>query len=126
MKHLFLVLALISSLFSFEWPAEYDEALVKANKENKLVYVFIGTANCPFCNKLKETTLSDKEVMAALDKDFVYIYLSVDIDDIPEQFSMHFYPAHYFVDKKGKIIYSTAGYRKKVTFLELLSDVKKI
>jgi len=49
MKHIFLVLVLISSLFSFEWPAEYDEALAQAKKEHKGVYVFVGTANCPYC-----------------------------------------------------------------------------
>ncbi len=126
MKHLFLVLLFVSSLLSFEWADDYDEALVQAKKENKIVYVFIGTANCPFCNKLKETTLSEKEVMEKLNEGFVPIYLSVDIDDIPEQFNLRFYPAHYFIDKNGKMIYSTAGYRKKSTFLELLSDVKKM
>ena len=126
MKHLFLVLLFVSSLFSFEWADDYNEALIQAKKENKIVYVFIGTANCPFCNKLKETTLSNKDVIDAINKDFIPIYLSVDIDDIPAQFNLHFYPAHYFVDKNSKIIYQTAGYRKKSTFLELLSDVKKM
>ena len=126
MKHLFLILLFVSSLLSFDWADDYDEALVKAKQENKIVYVFIGTANCPFCNKLKETTLSDKSVIDAINKDFVPIYLSVDIDDVPKQFNLRFYPAHYFVDTNGKIIYSTAGYREKSTFLELLSDVKKM
>jgi len=125
MRHLFLILLFISSLFSFEWSAEYDEALVKAKQEKKGVYVFVGTANCPFCEKLKETTFSDDEVIKKLEKEYELIYLSIDIDDIPSHLNIRFYPAHYFLDSDGKIIYSTAGYKGKKCFLELLKDVKE-
>ncbi|PHS57065.1 MAG: thioredoxin [Sulfurimonas sp.] len=126
MKYIFLILILISSLFSFEWPAEYDEALAQAKKEHKGVYVFVGTANCPFCTKLKETTFSDEELVKKLKKDYVNIYLSKDIDDIPKHLNIRFYPAHYFLDSDGKILYSTAGYRGKKCFLELLKEVKDL
>jgi len=124
MKYLFLILILVSSLFSFEWSAEYDEALELAKKEHKGVYAFVGTENCPFCEKLKETTFSDDEVIKALEKEYILIYLSKDIDDIPENMTISFYPAHYFLDENGKIIHSTAGYRGKKCFLQLLKEVK--
>lgn len=124
MKYLFLILLFVSSLFSFEWSDDYDGALVKAKQEKKGVYVFIGTANCPFCSKLKRTTFSDDEVIKKLEEEYELIYLSIDIDDIPSKFNIKFYPAHYFLDSDGKIIYSTAGYRGKKCFLELLKEVE--
>jgi len=61
-----------------------------------------------------------------LKKDYVNIYLSKDIDDIPKHLKSRFYPAHYFLNYKGKIIYSTVGYRDKKSFLELLKEIKKL
>ena len=124
MKYIFLVLLLVSSLFSFEWSDDYDGAFEIAKKEHKNVYVMVGTANCPYCTKMKEITLSDEEVINKLKKDYVYIYLSRDIDDIPNQFAMPFSPAHYFLDENKEIIYSTAGYKNKKTFFKILKEIK--
>ena len=126
MRYIFLFLFLVSSLFSFQWPDEYDAALSQAKKEHKDVYVFVGSAYCSFCTKLKETTFADKEVLKALKKDYVNIYLSKDIDDIPSNLTIPFVPAHYFLTSDGKMIYSTAGYKSKEAFLELLDDVKEL
>jgi len=126
MKYFILILLFVSSLFSFEWPDDYSEALSQAKTEKKSVYVFVGTANCPYCEKIKKTTFADSEVLEKLKKEYVIVYLSKDIDDIPKHLDITFYPAHYFLDSNGKIIYSTAGYRGKKCFLELLKDVKEM
>jgi len=124
MKHLFIVLSLISSLFSFDWPDDYQAALTQAKKEHKNVYVMVGFANCPYCTKMEEITFADQEVMKKLKKDYIYIYLSKDIDDIPKQFTIPFSPAHYFLEANGEVIYSTAGYKNKATFFKILKEVK--
>ena len=33
----------------------------------------IGSANCPYCSKMKNITFSDKEVISKLEKEYVYI-----------------------------------------------------
>ena len=124
MRKILILLLLVSSLFSFEWSDEYDDAFVQAKKEHKDVYVMVGFANCPYCTKMKETTFSDPEVIKKLAKDYVYIYLSKDIDDIPKQFIIPFSPAHYFLDENKEIIYSTAGYKDKATFFKILKEIK--
>ena len=88
MKYLILIIALISTLSAnFDWPGDYDEALKTAKVENKAVYLMIGSATCPFCEKFEKNVLEDKEVYKKLTKNFVPLYLSKDIDDIPSQFS---------------------------------------
>jgi len=126
MKHFILILFFLSSLFSFEWPSDYEEAISQAKVEKKGVYVFVGSAYCGFCEKLKKTTFADPEVLEKLKKEYVVIYLSKDIDDIPSHLNITFYPAHYFLDSNGKIIHSTAGYRGKKCFLELLKEIKEL
>jgi len=126
MKYIILIFALLSSLSAdFDWPSDYDEALVKAKKEKKDVYLFIGSAYCRYCEKMKKTTFADKDVLKRLDKDFVSIYMSRDIDDIPSQFKTKPVPRHYFLTDKGEVIYTTIGSRSKEAFFELLDEVEE-
>jgi thioredoxin-related protein len=126
MKYLILIFALLSSLSAeFDWPSDYDEALQKAKVEKKDVYLFIGSAYCRYCEKMKRTTLSDKDVLKRLKKSYVTIYMSRDIDDIPSQFKTKPVPRHYFVSPKGEVIYTTIGSRSKEGFFELLDEVEE-
>jgi thioredoxin-related protein len=126
MKYLILIFALLSSLSAeFDWPSDYDEALQKAKVEKKDVYLFIGSAYCRYCEKMKKTTLSDKDVLKRLKKSYVTIYMSRDIDDIPSQFKTKPVPRHYFVSPKGEVIYTTIGSRSKEGFFELLDEVEE-
>lgn len=126
MRYLILVIALLSTLSAIDWPDNYEEALVEAKKEKKDIYLFIGSEDCKFCEKLKKEVLSKKEVVDTLKKDYVLIYLSTVIDDIPSQFEVSPIPRHYFLTDTGSVIYTTIGGRSKEGFYELLDDVKEI
>jgi len=125
-RYLILVIALLSTLSAIDWPDNYEEALVEAKKEKKDIYLFIGSEDCKFCEKLKKEVLSKKEVVDTLKKDYVLIYLSTVIDDIPSQFEVSPIPRHYFLTDTGSVIYTTIGGRSKEGFYELLDDVKEI
>jgi thioredoxin-related protein len=113
------------SLAAFDWPSEYDEAIVEAKAQNKDIYLFIGSESCPYCTKMKENVFSDKELMEKLKQKYVYLYLSRDgFDDIPEEFETKPVPRHYFLDKTGKVIYTTIGGRSVEGFYEMLEEVE--
>jgi len=125
-RYLILVIALLSTLSALDWPDNYKEALAQAKKEKKDIYLFIGSEDCKFCEKLKKEVFSQKEVVDKLKKDYVLIYLSTVIDDIPSQFEINPIPRHYFLTDTGSVIYTTIGGRSKEGFYELLDDVKEI
>jgi thiol-disulfide isomerase/thioredoxin len=126
MKYLILVIALIANLSaSFDWPSDYEEALAQAKKEKKMVYLFIGSEYCKYCEKLEKEVFSKDEVMRRLKKNYVLLYLSRDIDDIPSQYQNKPVPRHYFITDKEEIIYTTLGYRSVEGFYELLDEVEE-
>lgn len=126
MRYFILLIAIISTLSAgLNWSSDYNAALKQAAKEKKDVYVFLGSEYCPFCEKFKKEVLSQDEVIKRLKKDFVLVYLSRDIDDIPPHLETKPVPRHYFLTKKGEIIYSTIGSRSKEGFYELLDEVKE-
>lgn len=126
MKYLFIIITILSTLHAdFNWSSDLEGALKKAKIEHKDVYLFIGSAYCKYCEKMKKTTLSDKEVLKRLRKSYELVYMSRDIDDIPKQYKIKPVPRHYFLTPKGQIIYTTIGSRTKESFYELLDEVKE-
>lgn len=124
MRYILLIIALISTLSAFDWPSDYDEALEQAKKEKKDVYLFVGSEYCKYCERFKKEVLVKQEVIKRLQKDYVLIYMSRDIDDIPKHLEVRPVPRHYFLTSKGEIIYTTIGSRSTEGFYEMLDEVK--
>ena len=125
MKFLLLLPILILSLHSYElnWLHDYDEALLLAEKEKKSVYLFVGADDCRFCELFKDLTLSKKEVMDTLKKDYIPLYLSRDRHKIPKQFIVQGVPRHYFLTSDGDLIHADAGSREPDGFYDILDEV---
>ena len=125
MKLILLTLFFSSFLYSIElnWLHDYDKALVKAKKENKDVYVFIGADVCRFCDLFKKVTLSKKEVIDTLKEDYILVYLSRDRHKIPKNFAIRGVPRHYFLTSDGKIIHEDMGSREPAGFYSILDEV---
>jgi len=126
MKKILLTLLLTLSLFGAEldWIHDYDKALALAKKEHKDVYLFIGADACPYCKKFKETTLSQKYIMDAINAEYVPVYLSRDQHSIPDTFEKFGAPRHYFLTSKGVVFNEDAGYFDPQRFLELLKEAR--
>ena len=125
MKYLIIITLLLSSLTAKElnWLHHYDSALQLAKMQKKDVYLFIGADECRFCDKFKDETLSSKEVIKTLRKDFILLYMSRDQHKIPKKFKTQGVPQHYFLDENGEIILTTNGSREIPGFYMLLEEV---
>ena len=127
MKRLIIfIIVFISQLYGFElhnWFHDYDKALEAAQKQNKMVYLFIGADNCRFCERYKEMTLSKKEVIDTLKKDYILLFLNRDQHSIPERFVTQGVPRHYFLSACGKIIHEDAGSREPAGLYDILDEV---
>ncbi len=126
MKFILFPFIFIASLYSYElnWLHNYDETLLLAKKENKNIYLFIGADHCRFCERFKNLTLSKKEVMDTLKKDYIPLYLNRDQHKIPKHFITQGVPRHYFLTPSGKIIHADAGSREPAGFYDILDEVE--
>lgn len=123
-----LILGLLSfSLFGaeLEWAEDYEQALEKAQKEKKLLYVFISSTHCPWCSKFEREVLTNEDVIKELTKDYVVVGINKEMDDLPEGYSARVIPRHYFSEANGKVFYTFAGYYDAVDFIDTLNDIKE-
>lgn len=108
----------------YKWLHDYDEAIELAKKENKDVYLFIGADICKFCKKYKEQTLSKKEVMKRLTKNYIPLYLSRDQHLIPDHFPTTGVPRHNFLRSDESVYFSTQGLLEIDGFYTMLDEAE--
>lgn len=115
----------ISTLDAVElnWEHNYDNALATAKKEKKMVYLFIGADQCKHCDRFKAQTLSNKDLIKDMKKEYVLLYMSRDQHNIPEKFERYGVPMHYFLTSKGKIIAEVQGSRELEGWYDVLDEV---
>lgn len=122
----FLYVMLLSSVLfgaDLDWLHDYNKALEIAKKEKKDIYMFVGADVCRWCDRFKETTLSKKEVIERLQKEYVLLYLSRDRHFIPKHFEVQGVPRHYFLRNDGSLIHADKGGREVDGFYMMLDEV---
>ncbi|MDD5399653.1 MAG: thioredoxin family protein [Sulfurimonas sp.] len=124
-KFLIYIFLLSSTLYGSElgWINDYDAALKQAEKEKKMVYLFIGADTCRWCDRFKDLTLSKKDVINRLKQEYILLYMSRDRHKIPSKFTTQGVPRHYFLKSDGTVIYEDRGSREPDGFLSLLEEV---
>lgn len=127
MKKILILLSL--SLFSLygadlDWAGSYKEAIAKATEQKKSVMLLVTTETCRWCRKLESTTLKDDNVVARLQKDYVSVHVTRDVDDYPCHLKVKGVPTTFFLDVSGKpIIKKVVGYWNAEDYFSFLDDV---
>ena len=85
---------------AIDWHPWGEEALQRARKENKLIFLSLGYASCYWCHVLARTTFADERVVETLNKHFISIL--VDQEERPDL-------DNYFMD----IMQAMAGLRAR-------------
>jgi thioredoxin-related protein len=127
LKRVFAILLLLSACLSADivWQKDIPAALQLAQKEHKLVMVFVEGETCRWCKKMKHRTLSDEGVDKRLQ---AYIAVKVfrenkeDIKDLPE---IQGVPTIFFMTAEKKILESVVGYFNVEDFISFINDVEK-
>jgi len=127
-KVLLLIFLLPSSLLSIElnWEHNFQNALKAAKKEKKLIYLFIGADRCKHCDRFKKQTLSNKNLISKMRKEYILLYMSRDQHEIPEGFERYGVPMHYFLTPEGKIIAKIQGSRELIGWYDVLDEIDLI
>ena len=120
-----------------EW-LSYNEALLKAEKENKFILVFFYSDGCGWCDKMEREVYANKEVKQLLADKFVSVKINassnnkieVNGEDITEKaFALTFqvtgYPTTWFMENKDKKIAPLPGYVQADQFVTVLKYISE-
>lgn len=128
-KIILLFVFLAHSAFGSDilWEKNYENALVKAKKENKPIFFYISKTTCPPCIKLKKTTFKNKDVIAKLNSEFVSVVAHTDKNEyIPRHLYVPYTPSLWFLDIHGEARYEPlVGAVDAQSFMRALALIKK-
>jgi thioredoxin-related protein len=130
MKRLFFSFALSLVLFlavtSLIHAEEYEEAMKRAQKEDKPVVIYFFSRLCPYCDEMNRYVLSDREVSNILKRWVVFITVDINKNNrLTRMYDVWGYPTTWFLDPKGQPIVKVPGYIPKTDFKKMLVFVKE-
>ena len=81
------------------WHPWDEEALAKAKKEGKLIFLSVGYSSCHWCHVMERETFLDEEIAAYMNKHFVCI--KVDREERPDIDSIYMTALHVYNQLAG-------------------------
>ncbi|MDD4507058.1 MAG: thioredoxin family protein [Sulfurospirillaceae bacterium] len=122
MKKIILCVLLSISLWAFN----FEEAVIEAKKEHKLLLVELEMESCPYCERMEKFVLSKDDVKKLMDEHYVFIKLDINKEVIPEHLTSRMTPTFYFLSSDGEsIIEEIKGAPSKSDFINYLNKVKE-
>ncbi len=113
MKRVLLIITiLLFPLFSsgINWYTDVEKAKADAQKQQKIIFVFVESKHCPYCTQMKEETLSDKDVIRTLNRDYIPLKIDFDTPQGRKYFgATTVMPTSYFYAPNGKLLETLEG-----------------
>lgn len=135
---LFLVLLSaegVTAQDSIEW-VSVEEALERAEEEEKLILIDVFAPWCPYCQRMQEEVYPDSHVEEAIDTYFLPVRISVESEDPVRFMNREFtqaefaralryqnVPTTYFMNARGEVVGQQPGYLPEEVFTSLLRYV---
>ena len=105
----------------------WQQALDKAKKENKYIFLDAYASWCGPCKMMKHKTFTDKAVAEFYNKNFINVAIDMeksgDGPALAEKYSVEAYPTLIYFHSDGKLIGKAMGFRKSKEFLEMGEQV---
>ena len=103
----------------------FDKALQRAKAEDKIIMIKAMSKGCHFCRKMDREVMIEKEIIAAIEKDFIPVSIDVSIHALPLNLKAEATPSFIFIDKNAKVLLNVPGAWGKIDFIELLKEAKQ-
>lgn len=103
----------------------FEEALKKAKKEKKLLFVDTYAVWCGPCKWMEANTFREKEVGDAFNENFINLKIDMEKGEGPElarKYNVRAYPTMFLIDGDGKVVKRIVGAKKKKQLLEEVSE----
>ena len=107
----------------------FSEVLLKAQKENKMVFMDVYAIWCGPCKIMDKTTFSDKLIAAKFNAEFIaYKVNAEDVDGraIVQKYLVNAFPTYLFFSPKGELINRLEGVFPTKNLLEEADYSKKL
>ncbi|MFT5286839.1 MAG: thiol-disulfide isomerase/thioredoxin [Planctomycetota bacterium] len=96
----------------------FEEAVVKAKTDEKVVFIDFYTTWCGPCKQLDQTTWVDDAVVKWLGEKSVPLKIDAEVEtELASKYKINAYPTLIFIGVDGKEIARIVGYRDAKTFL---------
>ncbi len=107
----------------------WQQALDKAKKENKVIFLDAFASWCGPCKMMKHKTFTDKGVADFYNKNFVNVAIDMEKGEGPalaEKYGVDSYPSLIYIKADGKAMGKVVGYHKPKYFLGIGEKVTKL
>lgn len=127
MKKFFFLFVIFGSLLyaaPIQSDKEFQQAIEKMGKENKLVLMIYTTDDCPECAYMKQKVFHDKAVEPYLNRHFVIIEKNIHKSKLPDGYDYFGIPTMFFVDYAGNKKETLVGSKRPQPFLGELRRIR--
>ena len=94
-----------------QWYEMNAHALLKAERESRIIMLYLHDAACEPCVIFERATLGDPEVVAKLNREFIPIWVSDVMKwEIEDAFGQIVYPSIIFLDSEGNHLLTIQGF----------------
>lgn len=100
----------------------WNEALQRAKKENKTIFLDISATWCGPCKMLKANTFSNQEVGKFYNSNFINVAVDGEKGEgveLAKKYKIRGYPSILFINSDGTVVAQTAGYRNPKQFIDI-------
>ncbi len=113
----FIILFILSVFLyadGINWINDINKAQKIAKAQNKIIMVFIEASHCPWCEKMKEETLSQKDVVRNINKYYVALKVDADSNEVQKTFgNISITPTLMFYSPDGEPLEIMEGYQNE-------------
>ena len=133
MKYLFSLLLIFGFTISYAQGIEFfkgswEEALVKADQEDKLIFVDAYAKWCGPCKRMAKNVFTQAAVGEYFNSNFINMKLDMEeaeSDEFKKSFKVSAYPTLFFIDGKENLVKRAVGGKSVQLLLQLGKDVIK-
>lgn len=105
------------------WLYDWNEALDKAQNENKPIMIDFYSDRCPPCKRLDSDTYSDENLSAFLNNNFISLKSNAEKSDLYRDYGVPGFPTIIFTLPDGTVIGGIVGYRPPDQFYQYTQEV---
>ncbi|HBZ25051.1 MAG TPA: hypothetical protein DEO54_02260 [Rikenellaceae bacterium] len=97
----------------------FDQALERAKKENKLIFIDAVTENCQPCMMMEKNIFTLDKVADFYNSNFINLSMNLGTvhTDLAKRYNTFAYPTFLFIDGNGNLVLSESGFSNEEKFL---------